>query len=88
MSFGLKRSNPCEKNEIRRATSTIGPLLSRSVQEQKAHKTPPNWRVNGKNFLKKNSIHHIEPGAVTFSSGWFGQGHEVSFRYIFLYYNN
>ena len=44
----------------------------------KPNATPPSWRINYGNFKKKNHTNVLEPGAVTFSSGWFGQGHEVS----------
>jgi hypothetical protein len=52
-------------------------LLKRSVKEEKSMKPSPNWRINNKNFLKKNSMQELEPGAVNFSAGWLGQGHTV-----------
>lgn len=33
------------------------------------------------NFVEKTDRHVCEPGSVTFSSGWFGQGHEVGICY-------
>lgn len=55
------------------SVSSISPLLKASVKTQKAGTAAPNWRVHKKNFLFRTK----EPGAVTFSSGWFAQGHEV-----------
>jgi hypothetical protein len=43
-------------------------------------KLAPNWRVNHRNFVRKSSKNILEPGAVVFSAGWFGQGHTVGFH--------
>lgn len=55
------------------SVSSISPLLKASVKGQKHGTTAPNWRVHKGNFVARSK----EPGAVTFSSGWFAQGHEV-----------
>lgn len=39
----------------------------------------PNWRTHNVNFDPKTTRDTIEPGAVNFSAGWFGQGHAVGF---------
>ena len=56
----------------------IGLLLERSVKEEMAKKPAPNWRIRRSNFVGKTTKRICEPGSVTFSAGWFGQGHEVS----------
>jgi hypothetical protein len=50
-------------------------LLKKSVVED----PHSNWRVNEINFVEKGVC---EPGAVTFSGGWFAQGHTVRFEYL------
>jgi hypothetical protein len=60
---------------------SIAPLLKKSIKKQIPNKTAPNWRIHKKHFVRKTNRHFCEPGAVTFSSGWFGQGHEVRFDY-------
>jgi hypothetical protein len=52
------------------------------VKEDKVRKPAPNWRVNRKNFVTASSKHVCEPGTVTFSAGWYAQGHAV--RLLFL----
>ena len=52
------------------------------MQKPLPHKSTPNWRTHDNNFVPEGSIDTIEPGAITFSGGWFGQGHAV--RYPFL----
>jgi hypothetical protein len=44
----------------------------------------PNWRTHDINFVKKSSNVTIEPGAVTFSAGWLGQGHEVGVLFYII----
>ena len=66
------------------ATVSLGQLLKRSVEKPKSGKPDPNWRVHKQNFVKKSGSHVCEPGAVTFSAGWFGQGHAVSLRFKFV----
>lgn len=66
------------QTSIRLATNSIGPLLRQSVKKEKPKKPAPNWRIHHRNFVRKSHRHHCEPGAVNFSSGWFGLGHEVS----------
>jgi hypothetical protein len=83
--IALKQLLTPTKSEIRDATVSIGPLLKKSVQEEKAHKPLPNWRIHNKNFIKKSSRHICEPGTVNFSAGWLGQGHTVSV--VFFYAN-
>jgi hypothetical protein len=62
---------------MREATVSLTRLLKTSVKEEKPEKPAPNWRVNDKNFVCKTGRHLCEPGSVTFSAGWFAQGHEV-----------
>jgi hypothetical protein len=62
---------------MREATVSLTPLLKISVKEEKPEKPAPNWRINEKNFVPKTGRHLCEPGSVTFSAGWFAQGHEV-----------
>jgi hypothetical protein len=57
-------------------------MLEKSVQTALPDKTP-NWRTHDVNFVTKSSRDTIEPGAINFSAGWFGQGHEVCF-FLFL----
>jgi hypothetical protein len=64
-------------------TIAIGPLLKKSVAGEKPNKRTPNWRIHMKNFVRKTRTHFCEPGSVTFSAGWFGQGHEVRQIYSF-----
>jgi hypothetical protein len=72
--------------EIRKATESVTPLLKRSIKKDHPNTTTPNWRINHKHFARKRKSRLLEPGVVTFSSGWFGQGHEVrSFYYYFQY---
>ena len=71
------------KSGVRDATTSIGPLLKKSVQQEKPQKRSPNWRIHQKNFVKKSSRNICEPGAVNFSSGWFGQGHTVSVEFCY-----
>jgi hypothetical protein len=54
-------------------------MLKKSIQKQKLDKPVPNWRTFDENFITNNAGDSIEPGAVTFSAGWLGQGHTVSF---------
>jgi hypothetical protein len=56
-------------------------MLKKSVQQEVENKPTPNWRTNEVNFPGKSSRETIEPGAVTFSAGWLGQGHTVCFYY-------
>jgi hypothetical protein len=56
-------------------------LLKKSVQKQKLDKPTPNWRTHDVNFVTHVSGNLIEPGAVTFSAGWLGQGHTVGFQF-------
>lgn len=67
------------------ATVSIGPLLERSIKTARPEKTAPNWRINEDNFVEKSAEHMCEPGAVNFSSGWFGQGHVVSQSFFLRY---
>jgi hypothetical protein len=56
-------------------------MLKKSVQTQKLDKSTPNWRTHDLNFVTDSSRDSIEPGAVTFSAGWLGQGHTVRFQF-------
>jgi hypothetical protein len=62
----------------------IGPLLERSVKEEMAKKPAPNWRIRRTNFVRKTARRICEPGSVTFSAGWFGQGHAVRHQFSFV----
>ena len=70
---------------MREATVSISPLLKSSIKQEMRDKTP-NWRIHEKNFVGKSDRHVCEPGAVTFSAGWFAQGHVVrnSFKFILI----
>jgi hypothetical protein len=70
-----------KQTTIKLATLGIEALLKKSVQKEMPNKPIPNWRTHEENFIPKSSRDGIEPGAVTFSSGWFGQGHEVRFHF-------
>jgi len=59
-------------------------MLKRTVKEDVPKRTAPNWRIRGQNFVPKNANQVLERGAVTFSAGWFGQGHTVSFEFCSL----
>jgi hypothetical protein len=61
---------------VKAATISVERMLKKSVQTESRDKTP-NWRARDANFVKNTSGGAVEPGSVTFSSGWFGQGHEV-----------
>lgn len=65
---------------MKRGTVAIEPLLKKSIQKPKLDKPVPNWRSLDENFVDNSSGDLIEPGAVTFSAGWLGQGHTVSFK--------
>jgi hypothetical protein len=69
---------------IKTATVSIEGLLKKSVETQKPHKTAPNWRTHDLNFVENTSTDAIEPGTVTFSGGWFAQGHAVSFLFHYM----
>lgn len=66
-----------QQSELQEATLSLTPLLKKSIKEEIPQKPPPNWRINEKNFVQKTHRHLCEPGSVTFSAGWFGQGHAV-----------
>jgi hypothetical protein len=44
-------------------------------------KNSGSWRRRGVNFIPRNPSHILEGGAVTFSAGWFAQGHTVSLEF-------
>jgi hypothetical protein len=69
------------KIEIRQATVVINRILKRSVKKSIPKGPAPNWRVKDSNFMKKNLL---EPGAVTFSAGWFAQGHVVGLKFCLM----
>jgi hypothetical protein len=72
-----------KQSSVLQATASIGPLLEKSIKTARPNKTAPNWRINDDNFVEKSPEHICEPGAVNFSSGWFGQGHVVSDSFFF-----
>lgn len=65
-----------KQSGVQKATISIEPLLKTSIREEISDKPRPNWRINQKNFVEKSD--ECEPGTVTFSAGWFAQGHTVS----------
>jgi hypothetical protein len=66
----------------------ISPLLKASVRRKQPHCATPNWRVNKKNFVSlRHGCRSLEPGAITFSAGWFAQGHEVPMVMLSEYSN-
>jgi hypothetical protein len=71
------------QSDVRKGTVAIGPLLKKSVASEKPNKPAPNWRIHMRNFVKKSRTHFCEPGSVTFSAGWLGQGHTVR-QFCFL----
>ena len=58
---------------------SITPLLQRSIRKAAPGKLAPNWRTHKKNFVTSMASRICEPGAVTFSAGWFAQGHTVQY---------
>jgi len=52
--------------------------------KKEAQTTTPNWRVDKKNFVANKTGQICQPGAINFSAGWFGQGHDVSLRFFLL----
>ena len=68
-----------QQGTVKRGTLAIEPLLKKSIQTPKLDKPVPNWRSLDKNFVSNSSGDLVEPGSVTFSAGWLGQGHTVSF---------
>ena len=67
-----------KQSTIKQATVCIEGILKKSVQKESPNLNKKvNWRTHDVNFARKNSRDTIELGAVTFSAGWFGQGHEV-----------
>jgi hypothetical protein len=62
----------------------VGKMLKRSVKQDVPQKITANWRIREDNFANKNTKRILEPGAVTFSAGWFGLGHEVSFKFYLM----
>jgi len=75
-------SNLFKKSTIKEATVCVEHLLKKSVEKETPKKTP-NWRSHDDNFMEKNSRDTIEPGSITFSGGWFGQGHTVRILFRF-----
>jgi len=65
------------QSDVRMGTIAVGPLLKKSVTSEKPNNRAPNWRIHMKNFVRKTRTHFCEPGSVTFSAGWLGQGHTV-----------
>lgn len=55
--------------------------MKSSVKKELPHKSTPNWRQHQDNFVNNDVTDIIEPGAVTFSAGWLGQGHTVSCKH-------
>jgi hypothetical protein len=64
--------------DVRTATNSIRPLLKASIKAGTDKDAVPNWRIRNGHFSKGNGDQACEPGAINFSAGWFGQGHEVS----------
>jgi hypothetical protein len=56
--------------------------LKQSVKADKVQTPTPNWRINSKNFVRTSSRHVCEPGTVTFSAGWYAQGHAVHLLFL------
>ena len=72
-----------KQSTIKKATVCIEGCLKKTVQKESPNlNKKPNWRTHDVNFARKTSRDTIEPGAVTFSAGWFGQGHEVGIYFI------
>ncbi|KAF8810609.1 hypothetical protein BYT27DRAFT_7253591 [Phlegmacium glaucopus] len=64
-----------QQASFRQATVIIAPLLRASIKSRHPGKTPPSWRIDRKQFTATGEQRTLEPGAVTFSAGWFAQGH-------------
>jgi hypothetical protein len=73
--------------DVEQATINIAPLLKDSIKKKTHETKDPNWRINRKNFVKKNTQRICEPGAINFSAGWFGLAHEVSLGYYLFKLN-
>jgi hypothetical protein len=74
-----------QQSSLRLGTVSITPLLSKSIRKKVPGKSAPNWRIHKKNFVTSMASRVCEPGAVTFSAGWFAQAHTV--QYSLLVYN-
>ena len=81
---GLRISNLTYliQSDIKTSSRDIGPFLRLSVKEKINNGKDPNWRIDRKYFVNKGG-RRVEPGAVVFSAGWFGQGHAVGYLFSF-----
>jgi hypothetical protein len=86
----LKRSVKSEKSQKPPRKKTIKKdklepsVLKKLIKKRKTARPTLNWRIKDSNFIDKTSLHTLECGSVNFSSGWYGQGHEVRLNKYFL----
>jgi hypothetical protein len=67
-----------KKFNVSNSIHAISPILPKSIQKPMPNRSQPNWHVNKSNFIMEDIENICDPGTVTFSAGWLGQGHEVS----------